>query len=228
MQGLKFMVAITKREYTENYIDFFHRHDVVNIISFLCNGTANQSTLDLLGIEKNEKVMFGAMIREENIGEIIKDLLIEMDIGSAGNGIAVFIPVDSIGGGASLKYLAGEKPIEKKEGENMTSVESKVVMIIALVDKGNTDLVMDAARDAGASGGTVVRARGTGAEIAKFFGVSISEEKEMVYIISRRDMRDQIMKSIMEKAGANTDAHGVLFSLPVDNVVGLKAFENVD
>ena len=84
---------------------------------------------------------------------------------------------------------------------------------------------MDAARSAGASGGTVVKAKGTGAELAKFFGVSISEEKEMVYIVASRNDRDNIMKAIMEKAGNNTDAHGVVFSLPVDSVVGIKNFE---
>ena len=228
MKGLKLMVAVAPREYTENYLDFFHRHGVGNVISVLCNGTASQSVLDLLAIEKKEKVMFNAMVRDECLPAVIKGLLVEMDIMAVGNGVAVFIPIDSVGGSSSLKFFAGEQPIEKKENDKMSNTESNVVMIITLVDKGNTELVMDAARSVGASGGTVVRAKGTGAEIAKFFGVSISEEKEMVYIISRRDSRDAIMKAVMEKAGVNTDAHGVLFSLPVDNVVGLKAFENID
>ena len=228
MQGLRYLITITKREYAEDYLDFFRRKGVTNVISSLCNGTATEHTLNLMGLEKTEKIMFQAMIREENVAEIIKGLLIEMDISSAGNGLGAFIPIDSIGGSSSLKYFVGEKPVEKKENENVGATESKTVMIVAVVDKGNTETVMDAARSAGASGGTVVRAKGTGAEIAKFFGVSISEEKEMVYIIARRDGRDAIMKAIMEKAGIGTDAHGVIFSLPVDNVVGLKCFENLN
>ena len=107
---------------------------------------------------------------------------------------------------------------------NITS-ETKNVLIVTVVDKGNTDLVMEAARAAGASGGTVVKARGTGAELAKFFGVSISEEKEMIYIVAKRTDRDAIMRAIMEKAGSSTEAHGAIFSLPVDSVVGIKHFE---
>lgn len=228
MQGLKFLVTITKREYAEDYLDFFRRHGINSVISTLCNGTATENTLSLMGLEKTEKVMFKAMVREEILGEVVKGLVTEMDIFSAGNGVAAFIPINSIGGSSSLKYFAGNEPILKKENENMSTAESKIVMIITVVDKGNTDLVMDAARGVGASGGTVVRAKGTGAEMAKFFGVSISEEKEMVYIIAKRDNRDVIMKAIMEKAGNATDAHGVIFSLPVDNVVGLKHFENLD
>ena len=231
MQGLKYLLTITKREYAEDYLDFFRSHGITNVVSLLCNGTATESTLNIMGIEKTEKVMFKSMVREECLGALFKGMLVELDIASAGNGIAVTIPVDSIGGKSSLKYFVGEEPLNKKEKDNMTTTNaemSKSVMIITIVDKGNTDLVMDAARSAGAKGGTVVRAKGTGAEMAKFFGVSISDEKEMVYVVARRENRDAIMKAIMEKAGGNTDAHGVIFSLPVDNVVGLKAFENLD
>ena len=98
-------------------------------------------------------------------------------------------------------------------------MESKSVLIITVVDKGNVDLVMDAARSAGASGGTVVKAKGTGAEMAKFFGVSISEEKEMVYIIAPRTDRDAIMQAIMEKAGAKTEATETISENKLNEIV---------
>ena len=227
MQGLKYLIVITKREYSEGYLDFFHKNGVNAVISNLCNGTAQESTLNLMGLEKTEKVMFQTIVREEVVREITHGLVFEMDISSAGNGVAVIMPIDCIGGSSSLKHFVGEKGIEIKEKEKMSASENKISMIITIVDKGNTELVMDAARSAGANGGTVVRAKGTGAEIAKFFGVSISEEKEMVYIVAHRESRDTIMKAIMEKAGSHTSAHGILFSLPIDSVVGLKAFENL-
>ena len=228
MNSLKFLVAITKREYSEDYLEFFHKHDVKNVISVLCNGTASQNTLNLLGLEKTEKVMFMTVINADTVQDIIKGMLIELDIASAGNGIATFIPIDSVGGINSVNHFVDYNSINLKEKTNMNPNESKSVMIIIIANKGNSDVVMDAAREAGAGGGTVVRAKGTGAELAKFFGVSISEEKEMIYIVAKREVRDNIMKAILEKAGPNTDAHAVLFSLPIDNVVGLKAFENVE
>ena len=223
MLGLKYLILITQREYSERYLDFFSRHGVERVLGILSHGTANEKMLDYLGIEKTEKITFEAMIRDEVKDTLVKDMYLEMDIGSLNNGIAVFIPIDGIGGKSSLEYFVGNAPIEKKENVNMS--ESKTVLIITVVDKGNTDLVMDAARSVGASGGTVVKAKGTGAEIAKFFGVSISEEKEMVYIVAKREDRDNIMHAIMEKAGNGTDAHGVVFSLPVDSVIGIKHFE---
>lgn len=225
MQGFKYLTLITKREYSEQYLEFFRRLGIKGVLSTFCNGTATDLTLNHLGVEKTEKIMFETIVKEEQVGELVKGMMIEMNISAAGNGIAMFLPIDSVGGMSSLKYFTGEVEIEKKEESN--KMESKSVLIITVVDKGNTDIVMDAARSAGAGGGTVIKAKGTGAELAKFFGVSISEEKEMIYIVASRDNRDAIMHAVMEKAGRNTDAHGVIFTLPVDSVVGIKAFEEV-
>ncbi len=224
MRKIKYFIAITNRDNTERYLDFFHRHGEMRVTYNFCDGTANEKTLSYLGIANIERVMFEGIVRDDDLDGIIKDLYLELDIGAMGSGLVVLVPVDGVGGMSSLKYFVGDKTVEKEEGEMVQ--ESKNVLIITVADKGNTDLIMDAARAVGASGGTVVKAKGTGAEIAKFFGVSISEEKEMVYIVSKREDRDNIMRAIMEKAGANTDAHGVVFSLPVDKVVGIKHFED--
>lgn len=225
MLGLKYLILITKREYAEKYHEFFTEHGIARTMVSLSHGTANEKMLDYFGIEKTEKVLFGAFVRDGLREELVRDMYLKMNIGAAGNGIAVFIPIDSVGGGSSLNYFAGEGPVEKKEKNDMG--ETKTVLIITVVDRGNTDIVMEAAREAGASGGTVVKAQGTGSEMAKFFGISISEEKEMIYIVAARADRDNIMHAIMEKAGNATDAHGVLFSLPVDSVVGIKHFEEL-
>ncbi|MBQ3047330.1 MAG: P-II family nitrogen regulator [Clostridia bacterium] len=225
MLGLKHLMVITKREYAEQYLDFFHRHGVNGVVGTLCNGTANDAILSTLSLEDTEKVMFKTMITEDKVGGIAKGLLNEMNIGAAGNGIALFVPIDAIGGNSSLRFFVGDNKVERKEKTEMA--ESKSVLIISVVDKGYTDVVMEAARGAGAGGGTVVRAKGTGSEIAKFFGVSISEEKEMVYIVASRKGRDNIMRAIMEKAGGKTDAHGIIFSLPVDGVIGIRQLESI-
>lgn len=224
MLGLKYLTVITKREYSEQYLEFFRGKGINMVTTQLCTGTASDSVLDLWGIEKTEKIMLSAVVTDDITDEVKEGLEDQMNIGAAGNGIAAFIQIDGVGGATSLKNLVGNKEVDKKEEEVM-SEEKKSVLIITIVDKGYNDQVMDAARAAGAGGGTVVRAKGTGAEMAKFFGVSISEEKEMIYIVASSDMRDDIMKAIMEKAGGNTEAHGVVFSLPVDSVLGIRSLE---
>ena len=86
--------------------------------------------------------------------------------------------------------------------------------------------MMDAARGAGARGGTVVRAKGTGSQYTdKFFGLSIAEEKEMIYIVSSSDKKAAIMTAIMKEAGAGTEARAVAFALPVTETAGLRLID---
>ena len=226
MQGIKYLIAITHREFSEQYVDSLKKLGVNAVLTKLCLGTASDKILNLLDLEKTDKIMIEAMILSDKVKDVKDVLVSELNIYTPGNGLAMFIPVDGIGGASAKKHFLGEQQSDKEE-ERVEEKVSKAVLIITVCDKGNTDLVMDAAREAGATGGTVVKAHGTGAEIAKFFGVTISEEKEMVYIVSKREERDKIMYAIMEKAGRDTEAHGVVFSLPVDSVVGIRSLEDI-
>ena len=91
---------------------------------------------------------------------------------------------------------------------------------------------MQAARSAGAGGGTVIHAKGTGMEsMGKFFGVTLAAEKEMIFIVTETAKKKQIMQTIMEQAGMTTKAKTILFSLPVTHVCGLTpsdAFSPLD
>lgn len=225
MKGLKYVILITHRELEGQYIDFFKSKNCTSIMSKFCLGTATDSLLNLLSLERTEKVILQTFIRESDYKEIYHDLNTKTDLTYSGNGIAIFLPTGAIGGESAKQYLVGENPVTVMEDTNVEK-EIKYSLIVAIADKGNTDIIMDSARNAGATGGTVLKAKGTGTEKAKFFGVSISEEKEMVYIVARNTDRDRIMTAIMENAGYNTEAHGVVFSLPVESVLGIKAFED--
>ena len=225
MQGIKYFIAITHREFAEQYIEALNEIGVKAILKKLCKGTATDDIINYLDLEKTEKVMIEGMVYSDKVKEIKNCLVEKLDIYTPGNGIAMFLPIDGIGGNFSKSFFLGDE--EDKKENKMVEKQSDSVLIITVCNKGNTDIVMDAARGAGASGGTVVRAQGTGAELAKFFGVTISQEKEMVYIVSKREDRDKIMYAIMEKAGKDSPAYGVVFSMPVDSVLGIRSLENL-
>ena len=101
--------------------------------------------------------------------------------------------------------------------------ESKFELIVVLVNSGFSEVVMDAAREVGARGGTIVRARGTGTkDMEKRYNIVITPDKEMIMILVKEDIRDNMLSAIYKAAGLGTDGQGIAFSLPVDNVVGLK------
>lgn len=98
----------------------------------------------------------------------------------------------------------------------------KHVLICCIVDKGYSDLVMSAARENGARGGTVIGARGTGNdEIEKFYGVVIKPDKEIVLILVKDIDKEKILTAIGKECGLNTKGQGIAFALPVSDSVGL-------
>ena len=96
-------------------------------------------------------------------------------------------------------------------------------IIIAIINEGFSDVLMNAARDNGARGGTITHARGTGTkEMEKKYGIVITPQKEMIYILVNSKIRDDVMTAINKVAGTDTNAQGLIFSLPVSDVSGLK------
>ncbi len=95
-------------------------------------------------------------------------------------------------------------------------------LIFTIVNAGYSDLVMEAAKAEGATGGTVVNGKGTGNEaMEKFFGITIQPEKEIVLILISRNLKDAVLKAIYRDAGFDTKGQGIAFALPVDEVAGL-------
>ena len=88
---------------------------------------------------------------------------------------------------------------------------------------------MDAARKVHAAGGTVIHAKGTGAQRAeKFLGVTLVPEKEMVFIVVKKERKNDIMRAIMDEAGTGTKAGSIVFSLPVTDTAGMRLLEDIE
>ena len=99
-------------------------------------------------------------------------------------------------------------------------------LIICIVNNGFSDTVTEAAKEAGARGGTVLNARGTANKEAEaFFHIAIQPEKEVVMILVPLNVKDAVLHALYEKAGLNTMGLGIAFALPVDQVVGLTPWK---
>ncbi len=96
-------------------------------------------------------------------------------------------------------------------------------VVFCIVNEGFSDVVMDAAKEAGARGGTVIHARGTAnKEAEKFFHITIQPEKEIVMILVPAEIKDDVLHALYRNAGLKTEGQGIAFSMPVDDVVGMN------
>ena len=187
----------------------------------LGRGTAVRSMLDILGIEDNERRVVFSIASAEKTREYIRQQQRRMYIGVPGHGITVAVPIKSIGGGQTVAYLNGDRQDAKYTPEINYAYE----LIVAIANEGRTDQVMNAARSAGARGGTVMHGKGTAGEAAqKFFNVSIASEKEVVFIVAEAAQKSGIMAAILKNAGPASEAGAIVFSLPISEVAGFGLF----
>ena len=177
MGNLFLMTTITDRKAADKYFNLFQENGIHVIYGTLGYGTATNDVLDYLGLEKNEKAVTFSVVEEETWIQVKKELEKKLKIDAPGGGISFITPLSSIGGKKTLQFLI-EKEDYQKEGET-TLKETTHELIIVIAEQGYTGLIMDAARGAGAYGGTVIHAKGTGMELAeKFMHMQLAAEKE--------------------------------------------------
>lgn len=103
-------------------------------------------------------------------------------------------------------------------------MSDKYEMIFCIVNAGFSEAVMDAAKEAGARGGTVLRGRGTAdREAEELFHIAIQPEKEIVLIIVRSEIKDAVMSALYRDVGLDSAGQGIAFSVPIKKAVGLSS-----
>ena len=191
--------------------------DLPQTVTLLGHGTAVQSMLDLLGIESTEKRVIMTVANPEKTRKFIKEMRRQVYIGIPGHGIIMAVPIKSVGGGKTLAYLNNG---EQQSARYTPELSDRYELIVIVANEGRTDQVMNAARAAGATGGTVLHGKGTGSQNKKFYNVSIAAEKEVILMVAPSDRKAAIMQSVLHHAGPDSEAGAILFSLPVSEVAG--------
>lgn len=103
----------------------------------------------------------------------------------------------------------------------------KMELIVTVCNVGYSEVVMDAAKEAGARGGTVTNARGTTSQVAeKRFGVYVTPEKEMILIVVPTKIRDKVLSAIYNAVSQGKPGNCIAFSLPVENTVGVRFMDD--
>ena len=225
MSEVYMMVTITDwKETAVDFMEFYKENHVDANMVTLGRGTAGSEMLDYLGLEETEKTMILSIVTDKVWKTLKRGLRQQFKIDIPGTGIAFIVPVSSIGGKRELLFLLDKQDFEK--GEETVLKDTAHELLIVIANQGYNEMVMDAARSAGAAGGTVPHARGTGMKRAeKFFGVSLVSEKELVLIVTKTENKNAIMQAVMQKAGMDTKAKAIVFSLPVADTAGLRLIE---
>ena len=227
MSRLYFTVAIAERRRLPRFLDAFKKARVPFQNVTLGRGTASSELLDMLGVADAEKGVVLAVAPEESWRALRRILTRDLRIDVPGKGIAFTVPLSSVGGRTSLRLLTRGTDYEPEEETVLK--DTKYELIVAVCEQGYSETVMDAAKKAGAGGGTVIRSKGTGVAAAEtFMGITLASEKDTILIVTKTAGKNAIMQAILQEAGPASRAKAICFSLPVTDTAGLRLSEDED
>ena len=99
-------------------------------------------------------------------------------------------------------------------------MEISDIQITFIVNHGDAHDVMTVARGAGAKGGTILDARGTGREgDVKFFGMNLMSEKEMLVVVAEKDLAKKILEAVKDLPVFKPNGGGIVYTCGVSRVM---------
>lgn len=211
----KLLVSIVPRHQGDVVVEAAKKAGAPGGTVLLGRGTAENHILRLLCLGDSAKELVFTLAPAAVMDNICTALRTDSRLAKKAPGIGFVLDVPGI-----LRHVIPgmtPQPSSLSTGESMSSTASHQ-LICVIVNRGYADEVMQTAREAGARGGTIVNARGTGREEdVKFFGITIVPEKEFLLILAEKDAAPAILDSIRKTPCLNEPGIGIAFCLDVED-----------
>ncbi len=231
---VKLLVGIINKEDEKRFTDVVNDCATALHFSGLGHGTAHSSYMSYFGFNEIDKRVTMSLIPDSLEHEILSAVGHALKLYLVGRGIAFTIPLSGISNIINDAILDGDDkvertsraraPISKKKGK-----EKMHELVIAVVNNKYTDEAIDAARNAGATGATIFHTKSINNDKAEqAIGTSVSAETDSVFFLTTLEYKARIMEAIRDVAGLKTEGGAIIFSLPVDDLVGIGRFEDFD
>lgn len=215
---MQMVISIVERGKGSAFAAYFRTFQLPLHIYAAGRGTVASHLLDTLGFATEERDVIISLGGRQPVRKLMRHLHDEDRSKLGTRGIACSVPID----GMSAALAAGLSTKQEEAAEMQQKQTNRHSLILVAVNQGYTDVVMDTARAAGAKGGTVIRARWTGAEpVEHFLHITLQSEKEILAIVASHRDRNAIMESINREHGLTSDAQAAVLSLPVEAVARL-------
>ncbi|MBQ8413753.1 MAG: hypothetical protein IJX58_00715 [Clostridia bacterium] len=229
---VKLLVGIINKEDELRFTDIVNECSTAVHFSGVGHGTARSAYMSYFGLGEIEKRITTSLIPASAEHNTLNAIGHGLKLYLVGRGIAFTIPLSGISNIINDAILSGvdkpdrptgiRAPISRKK-ETKTMHE----LVIAVVNTKYTDVAIEAARAAGATGATVFHTKSVGNERAEqSIGTGINRETDSIFFLTTLEYKTRIMEAVRDVAGLKTEGGAIIFSLPVDDLVGVGRFED--
>lgn len=211
-KGFELIVAIVNFGMGSKMLNSAKKYGITGGTIALARGTARKGILNYLGLGDIRKEMLCMLTDTKTAHEVMKKIGKEYSLDKPNHGIAYTISVCTTAGCSRIK----------ESDDNIEEEASVYKLVTTIVEKGNAEDVVEAAALAGAKGGTILGARGSGVhEHTKVFSMSIEPEKEVVMMLVEEEAVEAVVHQINEKMNINEPGRGIVYVQDVNKTYGI-------
>ena len=209
--------SIITRGKANKYIENLQRNGMGFHIRANGVGTAPSEMMDIFGLGTNDKDIVITLAPEGIINSYVFDMNKELGGSYEYGGLMMCVRLSAISRLGSELVNRASKENDTTGGKKKVKSGQKHQLILVSVNQGYTDAVMQTAREAGAMGGTVMRARLSESSMMEQLGESeVQQEREIITIFAPAGTAAKIMDEVNRNHGVMSDANGIVMALPVD------------
>ena len=207
-------IVIVKYGAGSKVLKIAKQNGIPNAAVFLGTGTAKSRILEFLELTDIRKEIVLMMAEKQVMEAVLKSIDDEIVFYKPNHGIAFTMPLSAL-----LNFMG----CKRKDKSDVKADGVMYKSIITVVERGKAELVMEAATEAGARGGTIIKARGAGAyEAGKLFNMEIEPEKEIVLILAEAAAYEKIAESVYNRLEIGKEGNGIIFCQDVSTVYGIS------
>ncbi|SET98400.1 Nitrogen regulatory protein P-II [Salinibacillus kushneri] len=229
-QGQKVIVTIVKKDKAKKIIQESKNAGAQGGTTLLGNGIKMNEKRRVLGIPvERERAIILTLVPNDIYESVLKAITESVNLNQPRQGIGFVLDTKNIAGVCHMLGFEVDREASEEEGVSDMLEDQKVLydLIVTIVNKGDSDQVVEASKSAGAEGGTIINGRGTGIhEKAKLFNILIEPEKEVVLTLISRDKTNDVLEAIEEEGELNKPGKGIAFVMEVERTVGINHLLN--
>lgn len=217
IKPIMMLLSIVESPQGKKLMDKLNNMNITMHMQSVGHGTAPTEMMDIFGLGNNTKDVIFSFATKDRIQNLMLNFGDNFSSYSKYKGLMMVLSLSSMN-----RLVAGilnqnnvEIQIEGEE-KKMKNTHSHTIVMISVVH-GYSDEVMEVAKKAGATGGTVINGRFVESEALNELAlVDGNEEREILFILAPVGVGHQIMKDVNQEYGFKSKANGILWTVPVE------------
>ncbi|MBQ4648049.1 MAG: hypothetical protein IJB76_02700 [Clostridia bacterium] len=182
-------------------------------------GTAPTEMMDIFGVGSHDKDIIISIGAETDVRTMMAAFAENVQSQSKYGGLMVVLDVSASSRLLNEILNFGNQNTDKEFAPMKNEHHNNLIVIS--VNEGHSESVMQIARKAGATGGTVIKGRLADTEqFSEFVKTEVDSEREILFILAPAKVGGQIMEDVNREHGLTSEANGIIFALPTE-----KAFK---